>query len=81
MYKSREIEENEPYLGPSWAIVLLCFYLLKKLFPTESYSTLWWVETYFITIICGITIFTIIKRYKYKGLIENNQNLYDESED
>ena len=37
--------ENEPYLGPAWAVAMLILYLLKEAFPAETYSVLWWFQS------------------------------------
>lgn len=62
---NQEVEESEPYLGFSWAIAMLVLYGLKQIFPAETYSKLWWFQMYILAIIFGITIFTLIKRYKH----------------
>jgi len=58
-------EESEPYLGPSWAVLMLVLYSLKRIFPAETFTLLWWFQIYILFIIFGITLFTLIKRYKY----------------
>lgn len=61
-----EIEgENEPYLGPSWAILMLVLYALKTIFPATLFSAFWFFQMYIVTIVLGITIFTLVKRHKY----------------
>ncbi len=57
--------ENEPYLGYSWAIAMLVLYILKTLFPAEPYGKLWWFQMYILAIILGVTLFTLVKRYKH----------------
>ncbi|HMO17463.1 MAG TPA: hypothetical protein PKA63_11015 [Oligoflexia bacterium] len=61
-------EESEPYLGPSWTILMLVLYVLKTLFPAAEYSPLWWLQLYILLIVMGITAFTLIKRYRYSRL-------------
>ena len=60
-----EAEENEPYLGPAWAAVMFVLYLLKRTFPADEYTTLWWLQNYVIAIVVAITIFTLIKRHQF----------------
>jgi len=67
-------EENEPYLGMSWPVLMLILYVLKTLFPAETFSFLWWFQWYIVLIVCGVTIFTLLKRYRYS----KNQNLEKE---
>ncbi len=63
---SFEIEgENEPYLGPSWAVLMFVLYALKTIFPATPYSYFWWFQIYVVCIVLGVTIFTLIKRHKY----------------
>jgi hypothetical protein len=57
--------ENEPYLGPSWAVLMLVLYALKSIFPAQQYSPFWWFQIYIVAIVLGITIFSLIKRYIY----------------
>ncbi|MCB0325714.1 MAG: hypothetical protein KDD69_19165 [Bdellovibrionales bacterium] len=57
--------ENEPYLGPAWAVVMLVLYLLKEAFPAEQYSLLWWFQVYIIVLVIAITIFTLVKRHQF----------------
>jgi hypothetical protein len=65
--------ENEPYLGPAWAVAMLILYALKKLFPAEQYSLLWWFQVYVISIVISVTIFALIKRYQFYKSEENNK--------
>ena len=60
-----ELVENEPYLGPAWAVAMLILYLLKEAFPAETYSLLWWFQTYIIGLVIAITLFTLIKRHQF----------------
>lgn len=60
-----KLEENEPYLGPAWAVVMLILYLLKRTFPAEDYSLLWWIQTYVLTLVIAITVFTVVKRWQF----------------
>ncbi len=60
-----EPEENEPYLGPAWAVVMLVLYLLKELFPAEQYSLFWFFQIYILILVVAITIFTLVKRYQF----------------
>jgi hypothetical protein len=60
-----ESEENEPYLGPAWAVVMLVLYLLKELFPAEQYSVFWFFQIYILVLVVAITIFTLVKRYQF----------------
>ena len=57
--------ENEPYLGPAWAVAMLILYLLKQAFPAEQYSVLWWIQAYIITIAMAVTVFTLLKRRQF----------------
>jgi hypothetical protein len=57
--------ENEPYLGPSWAVLMLVLYALKTIFPAEPFSYFWWFQMYIVTIVLGITIFALVKRHKH----------------
>jgi hypothetical protein len=57
--------ENEPYLGPSWAVLMFILYALKSIFPAQKYTFFWWFQIYIVAIVLGVTIFTLIKRYKY----------------
>lgn len=59
------LEENEPYLGPAWAVVMLILYLLKEAFPAEEFSLFWWFQMYIIALVVTITIFTLVKRYQF----------------
>lgn len=63
--EEEELEENEPYLGPAWAVVMLILYLLKEAFPAEEYSVFWWFQVYIIGLVIAITIFTLIKRHQF----------------
>lgn len=58
-------EESEPYLGYSWAFAMLVLYGLKYLFPADPFTLLWWFQMYILAIILGVTIFTLIKRFKH----------------
>lgn len=60
-----ELVENEPYLGPAWTVAMFILYLLKEAFPAETYSLLWWFQTYVIVLVIAITIFTLIKRHQF----------------
>jgi hypothetical protein len=60
-----QLPESEPYLGPAWAIAMLILYLLKKAFPAEEYSFLWWVQMYIIAIVVAVTVFTLVKRRQF----------------
>ena len=64
-WSESELVENEPYLGPAWAAVMLVLYLLKEAFPAEPYALLWWLQVYVITLVLGITVFTMIKRHQF----------------
>lgn len=59
------IEESEPYLGYSWAFAMLLLYALKEIFPADPYTKLWWFQMYILAIIFGVTVFTLIKRFKH----------------
>jgi hypothetical protein len=63
--ENKPLPESEPYLGFSWAVAMFVLYILKELFPAETYSWLWWFQMYILAIILGITIFTLIKRYRH----------------
>ena len=63
-----QLEENEPYLGPAWAVAMLILYFLKEAFPAEKYSFLWWFQVYVITLVIAITVFTLIKRRQFYRL-------------
>jgi hypothetical protein len=65
--------ENEPYLGPSWAILMLVLYALKTIFPAEQFSFLWWFQMYIVAIVLGITVFTLLKRHKYFQLLSEKE--------
>lgn len=58
-------EESEPYLGPSWALLMFLLYVLKQIFPAEPYTKYWYFQIYILTIVTGITIFTLIKRHRF----------------
>lgn len=62
---SEELVENEPYLGPAWAVAMFILYLLKEAFPAEQYSLLWWFQSYIILLVVAITIFTLVKRHQF----------------
>ncbi len=64
-YDYKNPEENEPYLGPGWAVVMLILFALKEAFPAEKYTALWWVQVYVLTLIMFITAFVIYKRRKF----------------
>lgn len=61
-------EENEPYLGMSWPVLMFVLYVLKTLFPAETFSILWWFQWYILLIVFGVTVFALLKRYKYSKL-------------
>ena len=58
-------EESEPYLGPSWALLMLLLYVLKQIFPAEPDTTYWYFQIYILLIVVGITIFTLVKRHRF----------------
>jgi hypothetical protein len=58
-------EENEPYLGPSWALLMLLLYFLKQLFPAEKHTFYWYFQIYILSIVVGVTIFTLVKRHRF----------------
>ena len=59
------LEENEPYLGPAWAVVMLILYLLKEAFPAEQFTTLWYFQIYIVGLVISITVFTLVKRHQF----------------
>ncbi len=65
IYDESRLEESEPYLGPAWAVAMLVLYLLKRLFPAEQFSFLWWVQLYIIGIVVAVTLFTLVKRHQF----------------
>ena len=60
-----QLVENEPYLGPAWAVAMFILYLLKEAFPAETYTPLWWFQTYIVVLVVIITIFTLVKRHQF----------------
>ena len=58
-------EASEPYLGPSWALLMLLLYVLKQFFPAERYSVYWYLQIYVLLIVIGIAIFTLVKRHRF----------------
>lgn len=68
-------EESEPYLGPSWAILMFILYILKQAFPAEPYSAYWYFQIYILLIVAGITVFTLIKRHRFFNQEEDKSDL------
>lgn len=62
---TQKLVENEPYLGPAWAVAMLILYLLKEAFPAEEYSPLWWFQMYIVVLVVAITLFALIKRHQF----------------
>lgn len=60
-----ELEENEPYLGPAWAVAMLILYFLKEAFPAEDYTAFWWFQIYVVSLVIAVTVFTLIKRRQF----------------
>ena len=60
-----EYVENEPYLGPAWAVVMAILYVLLEAFPAEKYTALWWFQVYVICLVIAVTIFTLVKRHQF----------------
>lgn len=58
-------EESEPYLGPSWALLMFVLYVLKQAFPAEPYTSYWYFQVYILLIVAGVTIFTLVKRHRF----------------
>jgi hypothetical protein len=73
--KDDELVENEPYLGPAWAVAMFILYLLKEAFPAEQYTLLWWFQTYVIVLVIAITMFTLVKRHQFYRESEQKQQL------
>ena len=71
-----QLVENEPYLGPAWAVAMFILYLLKEAFPAETYTPLWWFQTYIVVLVVIITIFTLVKRHQFYK--ENDHQSEDE---
>lgn len=67
------LEESEPYLGPGWAVVMLILYLLKRAFPAEQYSPLWWFQVYVLSVVLALTMFTIYKRHRFFSQIRKER--------
>ena len=61
------LEVNEPYLGPWWAVLMVAVYLIEKAFPTEPYTLWWYLFIYVITLLIVVTVFTIYKRVKFNS--------------
>ena len=72
--QSEDLVENEPYLGPAWAVAMFILYLLKEAFPAEQYSLLWWFQSYIILLVISITIFTLVKRHQFYRDYEQKEN-------
>lgn len=63
--EEEHLVENEPYLGPAWAVAMFILYLLKETFPAEPYTPLWWFQNYIVMLVVLITIFTLVKRHQF----------------
>ena len=65
LHKYQEAEENEPYLGPWWTVLMLVLLGIKQLFPTEPYTLYWFIESYIILLLMGVTAFALFKRWRF----------------
>ena len=63
--EEQALEESEPYLGPAWAVAMFILYIIKRAFPAEEYSFLWWMQLYVIGIVLAVTVFTLVKRHQF----------------
>lgn len=72
--EEEELVENEPYLGPAWAVAMFILYVLKEAFPAEPYTTLWWFQSYIIGLVISITLFTLIKRHQFYKSEQNSKS-------
>jgi hypothetical protein len=72
-FDEEALEESEPYLGPAWALAMVVLYLLKRAFPAEEYSFLWWVQVYVIGVVVAVTVFTLVKRHQFYKLERSRQ--------
>jgi len=55
-------EENEPYLGLWWAVLMLILYLFKEVFPATVYSFFWWCQIYVIALVSMVAVFAVYRR-------------------
>lgn len=69
-----KLKENEPNLGPAWALVMLMLYLLKRAFPAEQYTWLWYLQVYVLGIVFVITVLVIAKRYFFFRNLAKNKS-------
>ena len=67
----KKLIENEPYLGPAWAVLMLLLYFLKEAFPAEHFTLLWWFEVYVLGVVLFLTLFVGYRRYKYFKRLKN----------
>ena len=75
---ANSLVENEPYLGPAWAVAMLILYLLKEAFPAEEYSFYWWFQIYIVGIVVVVTLFTLVKRHQFYELHSDDEAFADE---
>ena len=73
----QNLEVNEPYLGPWWAVMMLVIYLIKRNFPPEPGSLWYWILVYVITLVTVVTLFTAYKRIKFTRWQKNRKKQSD----
>ena len=61
----KNLREHEPNLGPAWAVLMLILYLLKRMFPAEPYTWLWYLQIYVLTLVFFITIYVLVRRHVF----------------